>query len=349
MADITLLHWNIEQLGDKKYNNDNKLPLLYYIASIANGYNADIISIVEVKNAQSPWVINTLFSFLNGTWGAVKRNTRKNNEEYIIMYRTDRPFVPIAFLNGQVIDSAWPECALTDTDIYGNKIAFQSPKTPRGGRLPCYATFRTTDTNQRFSVLLYHGMYNSRQTFIGVENIARLSMVRQFNGVGGAPAQPIQGSIISGDFNLDYNEYNDIYGPLLAFSSNAVDTDTTMVNKPPLTVNQPDSYRANAYDNVFQRPPQARPIVNRGKVVDLIVESAIINNNPSLVPPDAVNSNGPLAQAAGHFDLQIINQKLNYVRDTPINQLPPIDVLSSWAFVREVISNHFPVISWTTI
>src|SRR3546814_16617744 len=98
-----------------------------------------------------------------------------------MFYRTDRNFRPIAYVNGAVIDSNFPESTLTNTGTSENEIPFQSAKTPKGGRVPFYATFRTTDTNKKFSVIGYHAMFNPAQTPIGVQHIANINIITQFN------------------------------------------------------------------------------------------------------------------------------------------------------------------------
>ncbi len=351
MASIRLMHWNIEQLGDKKFNNGNKIPLMTYIADLIKNEDADIVVILEVKDFQSPMIAHLLIGLLGeNQWGGVKVSTQFNNEQYMMFYRTDRNFKPIAYLNGAVVDSPYPESTLTNVDTSGKVIPFQRATGPRGGRVPFYATFRTTDTNKKFSVIGYHAMFNPGQTQIGVRNIAKLAIITQFND---AVPVPIDASLICGDFNLDYNDNNIDYNNLLAFSSNAVIEKTTLVNNTDGKSTDPSTYRVNAYDNIFQRPAQPAPpppAIQRGQVIDLMVKSAIINYNPPLNPPNMVNGVGYLAKAASAFDVTIINAKLKYLNPAyAIVKLPPVEVATAWDFVREVISDHYPVAVTTVI
>jgi len=349
MANITLLHWNIETFGPAKYRNTNRPNFIRYIASLVNNVNADIFTMVEVKNSVSAAIatniatdINLLQGILpvNNPWRSVIINSAFNNEAYIIMYRVDRNFAPVQLgMAGPVANALLPpDNGLATNDIYGATVQFPSRHTPRYGRRPFYATFQTTDTNHTFSVLSYHAMYGAGTAY-GVRRIPSIDFVSQFED-----DTAMYASLIAGDFNVDYNVDNIEYTNLLALPSYPATNQETSLQNDPIYSDDPLAYRSSAYDNIFQKVPAP---VGMGNVIDLMLASAIVPA-PSLPPPAAQPGVGNLSAAAGAFNIPALNHYLARII-TPIAALPPGDMGSSWDFVREGISNHYPVTTTTAI
>lgn len=153
----------------------------------------------------------------------------------------------------------------------------------------------------------------------------------------------VNGCLIAGDFNVDFNLNPGDYANVLGLPSvNATAENTSLKDNPPLAINNPLDYRANAYDNIFQKPIGG---AHAGFVTDLLVESAIVPA-PALPPPAAQPYAGFLATCAANFDVAHIP---NIRTQFPIAALPPTDMGTAWDFVREAISNHYPVRVTTTI
>jgi hypothetical protein len=347
MANITLLHWNIETYGPTKFANGNNAHFINYIANLINNVNADIFAMVEVKNSISavlPGLIAADVNILQGIlaaanpWRSVRINSGFNSEAYIVMFRTDRNFLPYNLVGGAGA-AVNPENGQCMDDVNGNRISFPSAMTPNGGRRPYYVAFETTDTNVIFSILSYHAMFGAA-TQLGIQRIGRCNFVTQFDD--GPPPTLIPNSMISGDFNVDFNANPGDYANVLGLpSAEATNEDTSLQNNP-LGGNDPLTYRAHAYDNIFQ-VPLAMP--NPGQVIDLMVESAVVTG-PQPPPPAAQPNVGNLSAAAGNFIVASIpnNWALN-----PVAAVPPTDMDTAWDFVREAISNHYPVTVTMTI
>lgn len=347
MANITTLHWNIETYGPTKWLNGNNANFLEYIATLVNNVNADIFTMVEVKNAIGAGVVGQLSTSINNLqgilpannpWRSVRINSMFNNEAYIVMYRTDRNFLPYNLVNGAGANVV-PTHAQGMDDVNGNRIQFPSRWTAQGGRRPLYVTFQTTDTNNFFSLFSYHAMFGNA-TPLGIHRLPSVDYVTQFDD--GPPATPIPATLIAGDFNEDFTPLNFYYQNVLNLpSQQATNEETSLLNNPP-GGDDPMAYRANAYDNIFQRTPGA---ANWGLVTDLMVESSIITG-PQPPPPAAQPHVGNLSAAAGNFNLANIGQRFI---NQAVTQVPPADMEEAWRFVREAISNHYPVSVTTTI
>lgn len=351
MANITLLHWNIETYGPTKFVNGNNAVFITYIANLVNNVNADIFAMVEVKNSISAALpgliaadVNVLQGILpaNNPWRSVRINSGFNNEAYIMMYRTDRNFQPARITAGGVVSGAAtvPDHGQGMNNVAGVRIQFPSRWTAQGGRRPFYVTFETTDTNNTFSVISYHAMFGAH-TPLGVQRLPSLDYITQFED--GPPATAITQSLIAGDFNDDFDAANPGYyqNMLNIPTVQATNQSTSLLNNPP-GGNDPANYLANAYDNIFQTVIVAAPA---GNVVDLMVESAVVPP-PPLAPPAAQPGAGNLSAAAGAFNVAHIP---NNFAAAAVAAVPPVTMPNAWGFVREAISNHYPVITTTTI
>jgi hypothetical protein len=350
MAAITLLHWNIETYGPTKFVNGNNAAFISYIANLVNNVDADIFSMVEVKNSISanvPGLIAADVNALQGIapaanpWRSVRMNSLFNNEAYIVMFRTDRNFQPAQItingvVNGPLVN---PDHGSGMHDVNGNRIQFPSRWTAQCGRRPFYVTFQTTDTNRTFSVISYHAMFGNATPW-GVHRLPSLDYIRQFED--GPPSTPIDESLIAGDFNEDFFPTNNFYQNMLGLPSvQATNSNTSLLNNPP-GGDDPDAYLANAYDNIFQTVAAAAPA---GDVVDLMVESSVVIG-PQPPPPAAQPRVGNLSAAAGAFNVANIP---NHWALNPVAAVPVPDMPQAWGFVREAISNHYPVFSTVNI
>ena len=352
MAAITLLHWNIETYGPTKFLNGNNAVFITYIANLVNNVNADIFAMVEVKNSISAALPGLIAADINGLqgilpannpWRSVRIDSGFNNEAYIMMFRTDRNFQAArATAAGPIVNgpAVVPDHGQGMDDALGNRIQFPSAWTAQYGRRPFYVTFETTDTNNTFSVISYHAMFGA-QTAYGVHRLPALDYITQF--ADGPPATLITQSLISGDFNEDFDPLvPGYYQNMLNLPTvQATDQATSMMNNP-VGGNNSANYLASAYDNIFQTVVVAAPA---GNVVDLMVESAVVPA-PQPGPPAAQPGAGNLSAAAGVFNIAHIP---NNWAANPVAAVPPVSMPTAWGFVREAISNHYPVITTAII
>lgn len=346
MAIVTIMHWNIETYGPAKYKNANNQNFINYIAQLVFSYGVDIFCMVEVKNSTSLLVPGKLADAINAIegvddddnpWDYVRVNSGYNNEAYIIMYRVDKDFWPVDLALNTGPDVV-PEHGLGMFSQNG-QLQFPSRMTARGGRRPFYAMFQTTDMNtQIFSVISYHAMFGAF-TPLGVRTLAQLDAITEFSD-----GTPIDGSLISGDFNTDFNVDRIYYNQILALPSYQATNQMTSLKNNPNNSTNPADFLANAYDNIFQTYNAAAPT---GLVVDLLVETANVPAN--LGPPPAAQANvGALSANAGAYSLAALNHYLARIANQ-IVAVPPTDMNTSWDFVRETISNHYPVVTQVTI
>lgn len=337
MANITLLHWNIEQFSNNKLNNLNGQALIDYIAAVVAHAGANIVSLIEVKNSAVNNVIAQLIPSINlangqgpplpNRWNSISINSQKNNEAYVILYQTGNNFnwllpvgaaapPPLNGLSNQALVGGAP----------GGALRFNSSLTQSGGRRPFYVSFRTTDTNNNFSLVTYHTMFGFWKG-VGVRNVGLLAQSQAVDDAG--VTVNMQASLTCGDFNIDFNaavpgDYNNLVNIPSSYSTNQLTTikNTTPPNGYPTSV----QYRLNAYDNIFRFRTAGAPPVNAGFVQDLIDDSTTIPVGSALFAAEAGNFvRAPIQM--GHL----------------IQNIPPDDYEDSWHIVRHGISNHLPV------
>ncbi|MGN6396192.1 MAG: hypothetical protein ACTHMI_11545 [Mucilaginibacter sp.] len=363
MANITLLHWNIETFGNvtltspnAKYSVTNGPHYVTYFAQLVQNTNANIFCMVEVKNNLSGILPGAVITQLNAVqgfnagntpWRSVTIDSGKNNEAYIVLYRTDQNFRPVRVDAAGTITTGpnvAPINALGTHTAAGGGLQFPAAQTKTGGRRPFVVTFRTTDTNNNFSVISYHAQFGNA-TANGILRLPSLNYITQFDNSPTYTA--IEGSLISGDFNIDYVGPNHAYyANMLGLpSTNAVNANTVLKNNPNNS-NNPADFLVSSYDNIFQKIPVGG-VANAGAVIDLMVESAHVPG-PQPAPPAAQAGVGNLSAAAANFDIPTINA-LGFTIQNPIAALPPDDMNTAWDFVRKAISNHYPVVVTTTI
>jgi hypothetical protein len=345
-----MMHWNIETYGPAKYFNANNGNFVNYIANLLFVNQVNIFAMVEVKNSTSllvPPLIAAAETLLEGLmvnpWRHVRINSGFNNEAYIVMFRTDQNFQAAQATAGGIVNGPLiiPDHGQGMDNVAGNRIQFPSRWTAQGGRRPFYVTFETTDTGNTFSVISYHAMFGAA-TPLGVQRLPALNYIHEFED--GPPTTPMDASLISGDFNVDFNANPGFYANMLVIADQATDDETSLQNNP-AGGNDPSTFLANAYDNIFQTIPGM--VVPTGNTINLMIESA---NVPAPQPPlPAAQPNvGYLSADAGAFNMVALNVYLARIAN-PIVALPPIDMNTSWDFVREAISNHYPVFVSVTI
>ena len=337
MAQITLLHWNIQTFSNNKLNNANGQALIDYIAEVVHQTGANLISLLELKNSAVANILAQLVPAINlangaappNQWRSIHINSQKNNEAYVVLYQLGNNFVPLQPAAG----GGLPINGLTNQTLVGGvtpggQLRFNSSLTQSGGRKPYYVAFQTTDTNNNFTVVAYHTMFGF-WSGVGVRNIGQLAQSRAILDAGATIN--MDASLTCGDFNGDFNpavpgDYNNLMNVV---PSNYQTTElTSLVNfTPPGGFPNPVQYRANAYDNIFMYDRNAVPPLNTGVVMDLIDDSTtIVGGGSGLMANEAgAFVRGPIQ--AGHL---IVN-------------IPPDDYEDAWHIVRHAISDHLPV------
>lgn len=337
MANITLLHWNIETFSTKKLNNRNGQALIDYIARIVARSGANIISLVEIKNSAVNAVVADLIPAIDiatlavgpTQWRSISIDNRKNGEAYLILWKKGNGFVPLTpEAGGKRPINGLTNQALVGGFTPGGSLRFPSRHLKTGGRIPYYVSFETTPNRDNFSIIAYHAMFG-KYTSIGVRSMGRLAQSRAI--LDDEDTVDMNASFTTGDFNIDFNVYRGEYDPLLNNlpSSQSTNQRTSLVNTTPPNGHQDVlDYRANAYDNIFKyQRVGGPPPANDGTVPDLINESTL----------PVGGGNGVMALYAGGFDRRAIKE------GRLIQKIPPEDFEDGWHIVRHGISNHYPV------
>lgn len=340
MANITLLTWNLETYGSVKQGGANNVHFVNYIAQVAFNTNANIVALIEVKwnvSATLPGQLVAAINLLHGNpapnpWRSIRINSGVNHEAYIILFRTDQNFWPKPTPPTAAAAHRTPANGLGTNTIAGVAINFPSRMTQKGGRRPYYATFKATDTNRYFSIISYHAQFGYFTPY-GVVRLPTLDFITQFDNPGHTA---ITRSMISGDFNVDIQVTPVWYANMLAISTQSVNQRTSLMNNP-FSSDDPTDFRASAYDNIFQKTPGATGV---GTVVDLMVESSVVTG-PQPPPPAAQPHVGNLSAAAGAYNIANIGQR--FIAN-PVAAVPTTTMDDAWGFVREAISNHYPVV-----
>jgi hypothetical protein len=337
LANITLLHWNIQQFSNNKLNDLNGPALINYIAEVVSQTNANIISLLELKNSAVAAIVAQLVPAINlangvgppnpNQWRSIHINSQKNNEAYVVLYQLNNNFDALTPAAGGVL----PINGLTNqalvAGIPGGQLRFNSSLTTSGGRRPYYVTFRTTDTNHNFSIIAYHTMFGFHSG-VGVRNIGLLAQSRAIDD-GGLTVN-MEASLTCGDFNVDFAPTAPDYQNLLTnvpSSYSTLEKTSLVLTTPPGGWPTSMQYRANAYDNIFKFNRGGLPAAGGGVVTDLIADSSTIVGGGT----------GALANEAGAFIRGPI--PLGHL----IQNIPPDDFEDAWHIVRHAVSDHLPV------
>ena len=335
---VTLLHWNIYQFSNNKVNNANGAALINYIAEVVSQAGPDIISILEMKNGAVNNIVARLIPAINlknnegppalNQWRSISINSQKNHEAYVVLYRIDKGFLPLAPGIGGGTDpiNALSNQTLLPNGSPGGQLRFNSSLTTNGGRKPYYVVFRTGD-GKNFSIVAYHTMFGIHSP-IGVRNVGELAQSRAI--IDNGATVNMQASMICGDFNVDFDPLDPgPYNKLLTSvpSIQSTNAKTSLVNfTPPGGYPTSPEYRKNAYDNIFRYVRAGNPTTITGRIVDLI--------NESTKPPVGT---GFMAPEAGAFiPGPILDGNL-------IQNIPPQDFEDAWHIVRHAISDHLHV------
>ena len=336
MADIILLHWNIEQLSNEKLNDANGQALVNYIAEVVARSGANIVCLLEVKNSAVNNVRNQLIAAINvangalvNQWHGLSLDSQKNSEAYVVLWQLGHNFVPLLPAAG---GGAHAIHGLTNRNyaVGGNPLHFNGRLTRAGGRKPLFVTFEATDgaNPRRFTVLSYHVMFGEYSP-VGVIAIGRVAESRNVDDAGNNLA--MAASLVCGDFNVDFdpNAAGGAYANLrnvVPSNWSTAERTSLLMNTPGIGFPTPGQYRANAYDNIFKYALAGLPPAGGGTVPDLI-------NDSTTSPPGSG---------------QLINEITPFVRDpikngAMIQHIPPQDFHDAWHIVRHAISNHLPV------
>jgi len=339
MATINLLHWNIETLSLRKITVGNGAQIINYIARVAAHVNANMISIIEVKAGGAAMLSANLLPAIQfakanaNAWNTVISAVTPNGEVYYLMWETGNNFTSLpSAAPGGPNPNQGP--FIHNLNPPPPALRFPSPNTPSGGRRPYTVTFRTTDTNNTFSVIAYHVMFGFF-TAAGVQNAGRLRSIQQVDD-GTGNLVNMAATVVAGDFNVDFINNRIAYNNLIANVGVPVLNPppppapvqraalTTLVNQtPPGGFPNSLAYRVNAYDNIFPR----NAATANAAVTDLLVASAT------------------LAGVAGFLVPVMTNFNRAFVRNQALlnNAPPPQDLEDAWHIVRDQVSNHLPV------
>jgi hypothetical protein len=335
VAKITLLHWNIQIFSEGKTKKPNAAALINYIAWVVGQSQANIISILEIRNNAVDTVVNRLIpaiDFVNGEedpentrWKSVKVDSEWNNEAYVVLYQKGNNFKPLLF-------GGKPICNLTDqadvTEKEGS-LEFNTNGAKYGGRMPFYIAFET-DAEKKFTIVAIHLMYGDTLPIreSGLENVGQVAQNKKILYKG--KATPLEASLTAGDFNVDYNSgHPGAYLNLLDLPSEPATSElTTLIQYIPIEPPKTSyDYRVNAYDNVFLYKPKDPPDKVDGAVLDLIDDST-----------EEPKGSGLLSDPIGAFVRDGIRDK------EEIQNIPPEDYEDSFRIVKRAISDHLPVV-----
>lgn len=341
MANITVLHWNIETLSNEKLDDGNGQALVDYIARVVIRSGANIVSLVEVKNSAAARFSADLIAAINvangvavNQWHGLSIDSLKNSEAYVIIWQLGHNFVPLTPVGGVNAINGLTNQTLV-AGIPGGVLRFNGALTKSGGRKPCFVAFKATDGGDRpFTVVSYHAMFGSNLSSVGVTSIGRLAQSRAIVNTGNIVN--LDASLTCGDFNVyfDPNVIGGAYDNLMNVVPSAWSTTerTSLLNNSPIGGNgYPTSvqYRVNAYDNIFRYAQAGLPAVGGGTVLDLI-------NDSTRPPPLGVGSGLMVNRITPFLRAPITN-------GAAIQNIPPRDFEDSWHIVRHAISNHLPV------
>ena len=344
MADITLLHWNIENFNNEKADDKaNGGPLINYIAWVVAKSGANIVSILETFTDSVENIVAKLIPAIDTAkgddpaatqWRSINLSSEHRGEAYVVLYQLGNNFDALTpkgkkkSNKKQKIDDRIN--GLTNKDADGTSLPFNAGGDKKtGGRQPYYVAFETTDTDKKFTVVAIHVMYSKRTSPIGVASVGLIAQNKSI--VYGGKTTNLDASMIAGDFNVyfipsDLGPYENLK---LLPSIEATREKTTLLKntpQPPPTVS--DAYRVNAYDNIFRYKAKDPPTVVDGMVFDLIKQST---KKPK--------GTGLLSKPIGAFKADAATI------DEPqlIKHIPPVGFEDAWHIISEAISDHLPV------
>lgn len=337
MANIKLLHWNIQTWSDKKTSNVNARALINYVARVILESNTNIASLLEVHSSYADAICKYLLASISSISKVAPKNLpwryvwidSGEREAYVVLFRTDSNFIALdATKSKKQILGLSNQAKVTEDK---GTLEFCSTSSRRGGRQPFYISFKTTDTNKKFTVVAYHAMYGVATPY-GVNSAGLLAQNKAVLDTGVTVA--LDASLPSGDYNVYFEPKEPAYANLLGLpSSFATDQKTSLkATTPP--GGYPDSidYRSSAYDNIFFYNGKKAAVKSIGEVLDLIRESTTKPTGTGLL-------SGPITS----FDRKgIRNQEM-------LQNIPPADFEDSWHIVRDAISDHLPVFVNATI
>lgn len=318
---IKIMSWNIQILGDTKSQRGFLTDLLgLFIAKIG----PDVVAIQELVFAHAVEIVQRLladleirnqkdwaFAFLDANPGSSDR------DGYLFLWRSSK------------FKQLWTDKAVQGlfTGDFPNNI------TPKNGRRVGYVGLTLTDGSQPFIVANYHGPTYATATVgsapaTGVKAIETNAsqLLNYTTATGGSQAYVAR--LLCGDFNLDITEGSNLaswYQPMMnATQTQNITTSKTIlypvdqVKSPGFT--NPADYLSKNLDNIFAGP------------------GARIAN------PGIVNT----VEAATDKEIARIFEAFAFVNDIK-STWNPSSVYSRFVFVRNLISDHVPLVTDFTL
>lgn len=354
MAQIHVLSWNIEVYGPKKYGEfpANGASLVDLIAQVIHQQQANVVMFMEFMSSvayQIGFSIQQQLIALHGNvWQmrVVEARPQGDRESYAVLWRTDQNF-------GIVTDQNVAEQIGLATSEFPNNFSTWN------GRRPVYATFRTTDTNQNFTVTCYHAPPNN-YAVNGLTELAQMPQLYSVNNTG--VAQAVDSRFLCGDFNLDLNiqpEYQELTNPVPAVPppppggagcAAAINEDTLLANLDMVVTAWGNNtahwgaaaanYRRNGFviDNIFFRQPGGGHNATAAGAVDVI--------HNIMTPGNAVRA------AAVQFQLVDNNGNWAFPHADLINPAGAAGLLqapNAFLLYRYAVSDHLPVFVSVTV
>jgi len=350
MANINLLSWNIEVFGPGKYGNSaNSIGLVNLIAQVAVQQNSNMVVLMELMSSVAQQICYSVCEAIaNATgnpWMYVQLQARPggDRESYGMLWQTNANFAVLNNGAGQM-------------NVGLSPLDFPCNFSDREGRRAALATFRTTDTNNNFTVSVYHAPPNAR-AIRGLEVLAKTPGLYTVDNAGAAQAVGMR--LLGADYNLDVNiqpEYSWLTDPVPAAPPPAAAgqgagtapitaADTTLMNMSNAVArwgndlaawsNVATDYRALQLDNIFWAAAPGAV----GGPVDLV---AMIMNPASPVRV--------IAQSFVTLDAVTQGPAFPFAFSLP----PPLNVNLSlgccaWMLARYGVSDHLPVFTSAAI
>ena len=203
MPTITVLSWNIENLGKKKREESNG-EIFSLIARTIHEAGASLVGLLEIPRTDPDLTDtrNGLVPALNaipghGNWENVFVDAGYK-EGYLIFWDTTKGFSPVKKAGagpGPHYAVAEVEAGLTESDASGTRIHFPTGAFREGGRPAGYCTFETT--NGPFIYAAFHAGFPGGATTYTPTGGIQLAKAREL-------AQPRV--VLGGDFNVDLDD-----------------------------------------------------------------------------------------------------------------------------------------------
>lgn len=201
MASITMVTWNIQVYGPKKFSglNPNNLNVARFVAQTLASSGANIVVLQEIMSSVAEQIAFTIANETSARIGGVPwaytvigARPGGDRESCVFLWRDSNDaaacFRPVSSGAG------WAE------GVPAND--FPSKWVARGGRRAAYKVFRTNDFGRNFVVTNYHAPANF---FAGIGPDAVAAMTELYWVTNMGVREPVTGRLLGGDWNLDVN------------------------------------------------------------------------------------------------------------------------------------------------